>query len=126
GPLTVLTRAMDLYAELPTMVQRLVCMGGTLHEPGNEGAVCEFHFSCDPVAARKTLRCGAPITLIPLDVMRKVLFSPSDLLCLPADTSRACRFLRQIVPFGIAATSNLYGIEGFHLNDLLGVVAVAM
>ena len=34
-------------------------------------------------------------------------------------------FLRQIVPFGIAATSNLYGIEGFHLKDVLGVIAVA-
>ena len=28
--------------------------------------------------------------------------------------------------FGIAATSNLYGIEGFHLKDVLGVVAVAL
>ena len=37
-----------------------------------------------------------------------------------------CRFLRQIVPFGIRASSNLYGIEGFHLKDVLGVAAVAM
>src|SRR5207249_4540883 len=57
--------------------------------------------------------------------MRQVLFSPSDLLGLPADSSKTCRFLRQIVPFGIAATSNLYGIEGFHLKDVLGIIAVA-
>jgi purine nucleosidase len=125
GPLTVLTRALDLYAELPTLVKRLICLGGTLHEPGNAGPVTEFHFACDPVAARKVLQCGAPITLIPLDVMRRVLFSPKDLLGLPADASRPCGFLRQIVPFGIAATSNLYGIEGFHLKDVLGVLAVA-
>ena len=126
GPLTVLTRAFDLYAELPTMIKRLICMGGTLSEPGNVGPVTEFHFSCDPSAARKVLRCGAAITLVPLDVMRKVLFSPSDLLGLPVDSSKACRFLRQIVPFGIAATSNLYGIEGFHLKDVLGIIAVAV
>ena len=30
------------------------------------------------------------------------------------------------MPFGIGATSNLYGIEGFHLKDVLGVVAVAL
>ena len=30
------------------------------------------------------------------------------------------------MPFGIAATSNLYGIEGFHLKDVLGVVAVSL
>jgi inosine-uridine nucleoside N-ribohydrolase len=125
GPQTVLARACDLSAELPTLVKRIVCMGGTLHEPGNAGPVCEFHFTCDPPAARKVLRCGAAITLIPLDVMRRVLFSPSDLLGLPADTSKACRFLRQIVPYGIAATANMYGIEGFHLKDVLGIIAVA-
>ncbi len=125
GPLTVLARALDLHAELPALVKRLVCMGGTWREPGNAGPVGEFHFVCDPPAARKVLRSGAPITLIPLDVMRKVLFSPTDLLGLPADTSKACGFLREIVPFAIAANSNLYGIEGFHLKDVLGVIAAA-
>lgn len=126
GPCTVLARAFDMYPDLPTLVRRLVIMGGAYHEPGNAGPLSEFHFSCDPVAARRVLQCGAPITLIPLDVMRKVLFSPSDLLGLPMDTTKVCRFLRQIVPHGIMATSNLYGIEGFHLKDVLGVIAVAV
>lgn len=126
GPLTVLARANDLSAEFPMLVKRFICMGGTLHEPGNAGPVSEFHFYCDPVAARKVVRWGAPLTLIPLDAMRKVLFSPSDLLGLPSNSSRVCRFLRQIVPYGIAATSNLYGIEGFSLKDVLGVIAVAL
>jgi inosine-uridine nucleoside N-ribohydrolase len=126
GPLTVLARAMDRDPEWPAQVQRLVCLGGTMSEPGNAGPVTEFHFACDPLSARQVLRCGAPLTLIPLDVMRKVLFSPSDLLELPAPESRTCRFLREIVPYGIGATSNLYGIEGFHLKDVLGIVAVAL
>jgi inosine-uridine nucleoside N-ribohydrolase len=125
GPLTVVARAIDLYAELPALLKRLVSVGGTWHEPGDAGPVSEFHFSCDPAAARKVLRSGASVTLIPLDVMRRVLFAPSELLELLRDSSKACRFLSQIVPFGIAATSNLYGIEGFHLKDVLGVVAVA-
>ena len=29
------------------------------------------------------------------------------------------------MPFGIRATANRYGVEGFHLKDVLGVVAVA-
>ena len=29
------------------------------------------------------------------------------------------------MPFGIRATSNRYGIEGFHLKDVLGVFALA-
>jgi inosine-uridine nucleoside N-ribohydrolase len=126
GPLTVLARALDRDPELASVVERLVCLGGAVSEPGNAGPVTEFHFACDPLAARQVLRCGAHITVIPLDVMRKVLYSPSELLDLPAPESRTSRFLRQIVPFGIGATSNLYGLEGFHLKDVLGVVAVAL
>jgi len=48
--------------------------------------------------------------------MRKVLFSPTDLLGLPP-TLRASQFLRQIVPYGIAATQS-YG-SGFYLKDVL-------
>src|SRR5262249_52551990 len=76
GPLTVLARAMDHCPELPDLVQRLVCLGGAWHEPGNASPVAEFHFYCDPLAARQVLRSGASVTLIPLDVARKLLFSP--------------------------------------------------
>ncbi len=126
GPLTVLARALDRDPDLPGLVQRIVCMGGAWHEPGNASAVAEFHFYCDPTAARQVLRCGAPLTLIPLDVSRKLLLAPSDLLELPNPESHACRFLRQVVPFGIGATANLYGIEGFHLKDLLALVPLAL
>jgi inosine-uridine nucleoside N-ribohydrolase len=126
GPLTTLARAIDRDPDLPSLVQRIVCLGGAWHEPGNATAVAEFHFYCDPVAARQVLRCGAPLTLIPLDVMRKILFSPTDLLQLPAPESPTSQLLRKIVPYGIGATANLYGIEGFHLKDVLGVVALAL
>jgi inosine-uridine nucleoside N-ribohydrolase len=126
SPLTVLARALDRDPELPALVRRLVCLGGTLNEPGDAGPVNEFHFACDPAAAQQVLHCGSPITLIPLDALRKALFAPTDLLH-PSDTeSRTCAFLRQIVAFGVGATSNLFGIEGFHLKDVLGVVAVTL
>jgi inosine-uridine nucleoside N-ribohydrolase len=126
GPLTVLARAIDLYPELPALVQRIVCLGGALNEPGNAGPVSEFHFYCDPAAARQVLRSGAPVTLLPLDLVRRVLFSPTDLLELPSPESRACRFLRQIVPYAIGSSSRIYGIEGFHLKDVLGIAALAV
>jgi inosine-uridine nucleoside N-ribohydrolase len=127
GPATVLARAMDRDPAVPGLLGKLVLLGGSIGEPGNAGPVSEFHFACDPLAARQVLRCGAAVTLVPLDVTRKVLFSPTDLLELPGgDDSRTCRMLRKVVPFGIGATSNLYGIEGFHLKDVLGVAAVAL
>jgi inosine-uridine nucleoside N-ribohydrolase len=125
GPLTVLARSLDRDPELPKLVKNIVCLGGSWQEPGNAGPVSEFHFYCDPTAARSVLQAGAALTLIPLDMMRKVLFSPTDLLELPAPESRTTQFLRKIVPFAIAATSNMYGIEGFHLKDVLGILAVA-
>lgn len=126
GPLTMLARALERDPELPHLLHRLIVLGGAWHEPGNANPVAEFHFFCDPAAARKVLHCGAPIVLIPLDVSHKILFSPSDLLELPAPESPTCRFLRQIVPFGIRAASNLHGIEGFYLKDVLGIIAVSM
>lgn len=126
GPLTALARAFDRDPELPGLVQRVICIGGTWHEPGNATAVTEFHFQCDPEAARQVIHSKIPFTLVPLDVTRKLLFSPRDLLDLPAPESRTCQLLRQIVPFGIGSTSSLYGIEGFHLKDVLGIVAVSL
>jgi inosine-uridine nucleoside N-ribohydrolase len=124
GPLTVLASALDRDSELPSLVDRFVCVGGAWREPGNASAAAEFHFYCDPAAAQKVLHCGATITLLPLDVTRKLLFSPTDLLQLPGPESGPCNFLRQLVPHAIGATASLYGIEGFHLKDVLGIVAV--
>ncbi len=125
GPLTTLATALDREPSLPSQVKRIVCLGGTLTEPGNAGPVSEFHFACDPKAARTVLQAGFSLTLIPLDEMRKLLFSPSDLLQLPAPDSSTCRFLKKIVPYGIRGASNVYGVEGFHLKDVLGIVAVS-
>jgi inosine-uridine nucleoside N-ribohydrolase len=124
GPLTVVARAFDRDPELPALVQRIICVGGSWREPGNASAVAEFHFYCDPLAARQVVKCGAPLTLIPLDVTRKIVLPPSYLPELP--DSRTVAFLRQIVSFGIGATSNLYGVEGFHLKDVLGIAALTL
>ena len=125
GPLTVLAAALSRDPGIAKQIDRVVCIGGAWREPGNSSAMAEFHFFCDPTSARKVLQSGANITLIPLDVTRKLIFSPSDLLELPAPESKTSQFLRKIVPFGIRASSNLYGIEGFHMKDVLGVAALA-
>jgi inosine-uridine nucleoside N-ribohydrolase len=72
------------------------------------------------------LRCGAPITLLPLDVTRKLLFAPTELLALPDSESRMTRFLRQIVPQGITGAASHYGVEGFYLQDVLGLIPLVM
>jgi inosine-uridine nucleoside N-ribohydrolase len=124
GPATVFARALDRDPDLATLVERLIVVGGAWHEPGDASAVAEFHFACDPAAARQVLRCGTPVTLLPLDVTRKVVFSPSDLMQWTAADSRACRFLRKVVPHAIAPTASLFGVEGIYLPDVFGLLAL--
>jgi inosine-uridine nucleoside N-ribohydrolase len=126
GPASTFARALDRDAEIGKLIDRLIVVGGSWHEPGDAGAVSEFHFFCDPPAARQVLRCGAPITLLPLDVTRKLLFAPTELLSLPASESRTTRFLRHIVPQGIAGAASMYGVEGFYLQDVLGLIPLVL
>jgi inosine-uridine nucleoside N-ribohydrolase len=126
GPLTTLASALDRDPTLPAVLDQTVIIGGCWREPGNAGPVAEFHIHLDPEAARRVFAAELNPLLIPLDTTRKLIFSPTDLLELPNPDSRTCQFLRQIVPFGIRASSNLYGIEGFHLKDVLGTAAVAV
>jgi inosine-uridine nucleoside N-ribohydrolase len=126
GPLTALARAIDRDPEIPALAQRIICMGGAWREPGNVNVTAEFHFYCDAPAARQVLRSGAQLLLIPLDVSRRLLLSPAELSGLLDTASRTCAMLRKIVPFGVGATSNLYGIEGFHLKDVLGIAALSV
>jgi inosine-uridine nucleoside N-ribohydrolase len=124
GPATVFARALDRDPELVSLVERIIMVGGSWHEPGDASAVAEFHFYCDPPAARQVLRCGAPLTVLPLDVTHKALLSPAELLQLPGRETPTGRFLGQIVPHLIAPTASLYGVEGVYLQDVLGLVAL--
>jgi inosine-uridine nucleoside N-ribohydrolase len=125
GPCTMFARALDRDPDLPRLLEKIIVLGGCWHAPGNAGPMKEFHFACDPDSARQVLRSGGNITLVPLDVTQQIIFSPADLFQLPNPESTTCQFLRQIVPFGIRATSNIYGIEGFHLKDVVAIAALA-
>lgn len=126
GPLTTLATALDRDPGLPAVIDQTFIVGGAWRVPGNSGPAAEFHFALDPDAARRVLHAELHSVVLPLDVTRRLVFSPSDLLELPNPDSRTCQFLRQIIPFGIRASSNLYGIEGFHLKDVLGVAAASI
>lgn len=126
GPCTTLRHALNRDREWPKYVERLVIVGGAYREPGNAGPVSEFHLWLDPDSAKAIVHAEANPVLIPLDVTRKLILSPTEILDLPNPTSKTCDFLRQIVPFALRASMNHYGIEGLHLKDVLGVAAVAL
>lgn len=125
GPLSTVAIAFERHPELVEMLDRIICVGGAWREHGNVGPVSEFHFALDPEAVRSVFQHRLPIIVIPLDVTRRLILSPTDLLGHSQEDSKVNRFLRKIIPFGIRATANQYGIEGFHLKDVLGVIALA-
>jgi purine nucleosidase len=52
GPLTNLAVAVLMEPELPRLLRRWVCMGGTFRAPGNTSPVTEWNIHCDPEAAK--------------------------------------------------------------------------
>ena len=72
GPLTNIAQALDADEGAMRRVGRLIVMGGAIEAPGNVTAAAEFNFHVDPVAADRVLASGMRITLVALDVTRRV------------------------------------------------------
>ncbi len=72
GPLTNVAELIETRPEIAGRIGRIIAMGGAIHEPGNTGGRAEFNLASDPDAAALVLRSGLPVTLVPLDVTRKV------------------------------------------------------
>jgi purine nucleosidase/pyrimidine-specific ribonucleoside hydrolase len=72
GPLANIARLLIDHPASARRIGRLIGMGGAVREPGNIGPKAEFNIAADPEAAQIVFASGLPITLIPLDVTRKV------------------------------------------------------
>lgn len=71
GPLTNLGLALRQDPEIAKMIRGIVLMGGSL-SGGNVTPAAEFNFYVDPEAASIVFDSGIPITMVGLDVTRKV------------------------------------------------------
>lgn len=77
GPLTNVASVFEAKPELKAKVESAVIMGGAFAVSGNvevEGhdGTAEWNIYADPVAAKRFIDTGIPITFIPLDVTNKV------------------------------------------------------
>jgi inosine-uridine nucleoside N-ribohydrolase len=73
GPATNIPQLIDLYGK--ENIERIVLMSSVFFDCGNVTPDAEFNAHCDPYALRITLDSGLPVTLVPLDVCRKVQLS---------------------------------------------------
>ncbi|SEM36606.1 nucleoside hydrolase [Rhodococcus maanshanensis] len=90
GPLTNLALALRIEPALPTLLHRIIVMGGAFHHPGNTTPKAEWNISVDPEAAREVFDAfsAAPAdrrpVICPLDVTETIEMRPEHLRRLAA------------------------------------------
>lgn len=124
GPLTNIARAFQRDPDLPSMVGRIVMMGGSVAGPGNITPAAEFNIYCDPLAAQAVFRSPTTKTLIPLDVTNRVLLSYDLFHQLPDESTRVGRFLHKILPPIFRGYRQEFGLEGIHVHDSIALMSV--
>ena len=97
GPLTNLALALRKEPALPTLLRRLVIMGGVYDYRGNTNAVAEWNIAVDPEAAAEVFAAWSPKAeevdpqrlpiLCGLDVTRQIALTPDILVRLAAAAS---------------------------------------
>ena len=75
GPLTNVAIACELAPDFLDLLQRLVCLGGSVGVGGDVTAAAEFNIFADPISAQSVLQSAATRTLVPLDVSNKTVLS---------------------------------------------------
>jgi len=123
GPLTNIARAFQREADLATMVDRIIIMGGSLNGVGNITPVAEFNMYYDPPSAREVFRSLTTKTLIPLDITKQIRFGLDFVDTLPAQYTRAGSFLRKILPPLYRSYHQQLGQESIHLHDAVAMLA---
>ncbi|WP_407159199.1 nucleoside hydrolase [Bradyrhizobium sp. STM 3557] len=73
GPATNIPKLVALYGS--TNVVKIVLMAGSFFDIGNITPDAEFNALADPDGLKETLEIGVPVTMVPLDVCRKVQLS---------------------------------------------------
>lgn len=97
GPLTNLALLARDAPQAYRRIGRIIAMGGTIFEPGNCGPHAEFNMAADPLAARLVFSAAVPLTLIPLDVTRKLRATPEDLDRLAASGTIAAQLSAALI-----------------------------
>ena len=123
GPLTNVATALRADPELAAMIPAIVLMGGSL-SGGNVTPAAEFNFYVDPEAALIVFHSGIPITMVGLDVTRKVQLREEHVAALEAGKNPASQAAGRIM----RSTMERYRKTGFPggptMHDPLAVASM--
>ena len=127
GPLSNVAAALLRAPQMATAVREIVVMGGAHTRVGNiaSSPSAEYNIWEDPEAARIVFRCGAPITMVGIELCRgEAVLSAGDQQRLRALCTRYADFVLDINGFLQEAVAR-FGIAGIDLPDPVAM-AVAL
>ncbi len=117
GPLTNIGTAFRHAPDIVDRVQEIVLMGGGFFEGGNISPAAEFNIFVDPEAADIVLRCGRPVTVIPLDCTHGALTTRARVERFRAMGTRVGAVVAGWLDFFERFDVQKYGSEGGPLHD---------
>ncbi len=120
GPLTNLGLALAKYRELPSLIKRIVIMGGAA-AGGNITPAAEFNIYVDPEAADMVFSCGAPVYMCGLDVTMASYITGQELDAIAALGSRQAVFARDVMQ-GILKYYRGFDMPGVAFHDPVTVL----
>lgn len=95
APLTNIALALVMAPDIVGNISEIVVMGGSF-SAGNITPFASYNLHSDPHAARIVFGCGAPVTMVGLDVTRKTMPSPQWLAALRRTGPAPARFVADL------------------------------
>lgn len=123
GPMTNLAMAMRMEPRIVSKIRRIVLMGGS-YTNGNVTPAAEFNIVADADAAHVCFSSGVPITMVGLDVTRKVLCYPAVVERMALVNNRASRLFVDLMRHFCRAQKEVFGWEGGPLHDPVTIAAL--
>lgn len=119
GPVTNIALAIHKDPSILKLIKNVVIMGGAIHYPGNMTPDSEYNVYCDPEAFDIVLRSGLDITVVPLDVTYKCLFTTEHVARLSSAKKEIRDFITDSTRFYMEFHAEYQDIMGCAINDPL-------
>lgn len=123
GPMTNLAMAIRMEPKIVDKIKRIVLMGGA-YTNGNVTPAAEFNIIADAEAAHICFECGRPITMIGLDVTRKVLCYPEIVERMEKINNPASELFVALMKHFCKSQKECFGWEGGPLHDPVTIASI--
>ncbi len=116
GPMTNLALAMRIEPKIIDSIEEVILMGGA-YTNGNVSPAAEFNIYSDPEAAYIVFNSKCKVTMIGLDVTRKVLVLPNVIERMERIDNIASRLFVKLMKVYNENQRKVFGLEGGPMHD---------